>query len=54
MKTMQPAERLINEMVYLEDAKSAAFDLGMGETVNILGEYLLQVRRQYKMEMIRP
>lgn len=54
MKTMQPIERLANEKVYIEDAIDSAWDLGWGETVNILGEYLLQVRRLYKMEMIKP
>lgn len=51
---MHPTQRLADEIVYLEDAKSAAFDLGQGETVNILGEHLLLVRRQYKLEMIKP
>lgn len=53
-QAITPAQRLAQEIKYLEDAVDAAWDLGYGETVNQLGEYLLQTRRQFKLEMLKP
>lgn len=54
MKTMQPIERLVREMIYLNDAIDTAWDLGAYESVVVLADYLLMVRREYKLEMIKP
>lgn len=51
---MHPTQRLAQEMLYLKDAIDLAWELGAYEAVNSLAANLLSVRRQYKLEMIRP